>query len=436
MKFFIYVVLVIIIFTGAGGYYFYETDIKPILQSLQGLDDDEIEKTLQNKLLKAQQNQNKTQNISESKTVKQNLKTINILKKDVEKNKKLDLLEELLFSKKYEKALDLFNSIKNKSSNKELNNIVSYFLNQDKNNTVGLYLYSQVLYLEGLYLDSIKILYDLNSKRLNKKMQRLVHKKIDLTNSVFIEDLLEQKKMVHLLSFIKFVISKKYEKEYYTYILGKLYFDLDQFKDATNVLKKIKFDQLYGKRARRILYTINPPKKVVKKKIDKRPKVVIPKAVIRYSSGSLGKRKGNVEVDNKTIKTKEPKKFEKAVKLIRYGTNFMVKVTINNSTVLNMLLDTGASSTVIYEKSMNKIKHAVIRKNVKVQTASSTIKAKSIKLKSIALENSIVYNIKAFVIKTSARNTTDGLLGMNFFENYDFYIDQKEAILYLTSIVK
>ena len=468
MKIFLYIFLIIVVLLAGGGYYVYSIDTTMQEFGIDGTNVDDL-KALEEKMLEIQkeveglseaeaaivmkkrleefknfmkakrankQGKKSNSNIEEKTIVQPLVKKQEISKKRIEEHQTLDLLEELLFAKKYDKALDLFSKIKNKSSNKELNNIVSYFLNQNKNNIVGLYLYSQVLYLEESYLDSIKVLYDLNAKKLNKRMKNLVHEKIDLTNGVFMEDLLEQKKMVHLLSFVKYAISKRYEKEYYTYILGKLYFDLDQFKDAANILKKIKFDQLYGKQARRILHTINPPKKVIKNKVDRRPKVVIPKAVIRYSTGSLGKRKGNVEVGNKNVKLKGSKRFEKSVKLIRFGTNFMVKVTINKSTVLNMLLDTGASRTVIYEKSMKKIKHALLRKNVKVQTASATINAKSIKLKSISLEDNIVYNINAYIIKTSAKNPTDGLLGMNFLENYDFYIDQKEAILYLTSIIK
>ncbi len=465
MKIFLYIVLIIVVLLSGGGYYAYyiydttmqefgidgtnieeleafEKRLLEIKKEIEGLSDEEANIVMQRRIKewkisrKTKKSKTTQSKLDEKTIVKPLIKKQSISKKSIEESNKLDLFEELLFAKKYDKALNLFDKIKNKSSDKELNNIVSYFLNKNKKNIVGRFLYSQILYLEESYLDSIKVLYDLNKKMLNKKMQVLVHEKIDLTNGVFMETLLEQKKMVHLLSFVKYAISQRYEKEYYTYVLGKLYFDLDQLKDATNILKKIKFDQLYGKQARMILYAISPPEKVIKKKIDKRPKVVIPKAVIRYSSGALGKRNGKMKVKKKTVEFEGSKRFEKSVKLTRHGTNFMIKVMINKGKVLNMLLDTGASSTVIYEKSMKNIKHSIIRNNVKVQTASSTIKAKVIKLKSIAVEDNIVYNIKALIVKTSAKNTSDGLLGMNFLENYDFYIDQKKAILYLTSIIK
>ena len=121
------------------------------------------------------------------------------------------------------------------------------------------------------------------------------------------------------------------------------------------------------------------------------------------------------------------------IPLKKLGEHFAVEVTINNQ-VVTLLLDTGATLTMINEAQLNS-PLKLIEENIILSTAGGKIRAK---LQEVELFSLGDVELEKFQLVTSnfKQNGADGLLGMNFFKKFKFKIDQEKAILYLSELEK
>jgi len=121
------------------------------------------------------------------------------------------------------------------------------------------------------------------------------------------------------------------------------------------------------------------------------------------------------------------------IPLTKLGEHFLIDVTINNQ-ALTLLLDTGATLTMIDEAKLNSSLH-VIKENIVLNTAGGKIGAKLQEAERFSIEDIELENFQ-IVSSSFKHNGADGLLGMNFFKKFKFKIDQEEAILYLSELEK
>ena len=126
--------------------------------------------------------------------------------------------------------------------------------------------------------------------------------------------------------------------------------------------------------------------------------------------------------------------FAAAVSLQALGNQFLVDAWLNNSQAAVLLLDTGASLSIISRRLLEalRIPYQSADRSAWFSTAGGRIRAPVITLDSIALDGVVVENIEVGVIDEFDNQQFDGLLGMNFLRHFEFFIDQNENRLKLS----
>jgi clan AA aspartic protease (TIGR02281 family) len=128
------------------------------------------------------------------------------------------------------------------------------------------------------------------------------------------------------------------------------------------------------------------------------------------------------------------KQYAAEVSLQALGNQFLVDAVLNNAQNAVLLLDTGASLSIISPEllRMLDIPYQSTGRTAWFSTAGGRIKAPIITLDSLALDGVVVENIEVGVIGEFDSNPFDGLLGMNFLRHFEFFIDQNERKLQLS----
>jgi len=111
------------------------------------------------------------------------------------------------------------------------------------------------------------------------------------------------------------------------------------------------------------------------------------------------------------------------------GSHFTIDVIIND-TPLTLLLDTGATLTLINEEKLPS-SLTLINDNVTLKTAGGEVSAQLIMAENFRVGEIDLKNFKVTSSSYSQENA-DGLLGMNFFQKFKFKIDQKKKVLFLS----
>jgi len=115
-----------------------------------------------------------------------------------------------------------------------------------------------------------------------------------------------------------------------------------------------------------------------------------------------------------------------------HGSMVVNNVLFNNSTYANLILDTGASYTVISRDFANKLGAYIGTPGyVKVTTANGTVDAPVVKIKSIEVSGMVVENVDAVIQDTGGLFNTSGLLGMSFLDKFKVTIDKQAGKLIL-----
>lgn len=124
-----------------------------------------------------------------------------------------------------------------------------------------------------------------------------------------------------------------------------------------------------------------------------------------------------------------------SIPLSRQGEHFIVQAVMNDTFNVSLMLDTGASISLLSEPAFDALKqHAdvVYVKDLRLNTAGGQVTASIYQVNEFAIQG---YIVKDFIFAvspfTSAGN--DGLLGMNFLKHFDFHIDQNNNVLMLSN---
>jgi len=122
-----------------------------------------------------------------------------------------------------------------------------------------------------------------------------------------------------------------------------------------------------------------------------------------------------------------------AVSLKRVGDQFAVEASLNNSVQVTLLLDTGASLSIISFDTLARLGLSPDQatKTGWFTTANGVVQAPIISLAGFTVGGHIVENIEVGVMDVSHTGSIDGLLGMNFLKHFKFYIDQNDNKMHL-----
>jgi clan AA aspartic protease (TIGR02281 family) len=121
------------------------------------------------------------------------------------------------------------------------------------------------------------------------------------------------------------------------------------------------------------------------------------------------------------------------VNLVQHGDQYVVGVQLSGNS-LNLLLDTGATTTAISRQVFSQLSNQYKIKFIgrfTVNTAGGQVLAPMYQFPSLQINHAIVENITVVVLPMGEMEHADGLLGMNFLREFEFRLDQKNARLYL-----
>lgn len=139
--------------------------------------------------------------------------------------------------------------------------------------------------------------------------------------------------------------------------------------------------------------------------------------------------------ENKTPQAAPPESSDLAgVPLLRKGNSFLVEAILNRSQALRLLIDTGASLTIITPDVLHNgsVQYRDTGRHGIFNTANGRISAPIYIIDSLAVGDWQVLNLEVGVLELDGSSGVNGLLGMNFLKHFQFFIDQDENILRLS----
>ena len=115
------------------------------------------------------------------------------------------------------------------------------------------------------------------------------------------------------------------------------------------------------------------------------------------------------------------------------GEHYIVNAVINNQEPVKLIIDTGASLTILSPKVISDLglKLDDVDLYMEFSTANGVVKAPTMLLDSIRIQNHLVNDLRVGVLSAVANSEYGGLLGMNFLNHFAFFLDQKNSTLEL-----
>lgn len=116
------------------------------------------------------------------------------------------------------------------------------------------------------------------------------------------------------------------------------------------------------------------------------------------------------------------------------GESYIVDAVINGRTRIKLLIDTGASMTIIRPSALRLagIDLHQFQRSVIFNTANGRVRAPVLQLNSLALGQQVVHDIDVGSLRLEALDGVDGLLGMNYLNSFKFTLNQQEQVILLT----
>jgi len=122
-----------------------------------------------------------------------------------------------------------------------------------------------------------------------------------------------------------------------------------------------------------------------------------------------------------------------SIPLNRQGEHFIVQALINDNYNVSLLLDTGASISLLSESAFNALREysdVVYVKDSTLNTAGGQVSASIYQVAKFEIQGYTINDFD-FAVSPFVSELNDGLLGMNFLRAFDFHIDQKNSVLVL-----
>ena len=123
-----------------------------------------------------------------------------------------------------------------------------------------------------------------------------------------------------------------------------------------------------------------------------------------------------------------------AIALTAVGAHFVVTTQINRQYPAALMIDTGASLSVLskaYFEHLGIENGIELLGNRKISTAGGEVNAPVYRFESLSINQYQVANVEFVILELSNMEGSQGLLGMNFLQNYKFEIDQEARVLLL-----
>ena len=217
-----------------------------------------------------------------------------------------------------------------------------------------------------------------------------------LINKILYEyetQLIEKKEWDSLVSLYSLVVEKDYSERQssYYYKLAQAQFKLSDYHTALASLSQIVGHPLWNRKAQYFQQTIE-------KFIEGEGSIAIP------------------------VKRVDPHKF-------------LVVATINDSIEAELLIDTGASLSILRQNFIDEVELPIKDEEpLTLTTVSDVVEARTVKLDSFGINEIKFADMSVGVTEMPDDFTPDGLLGMDFLSKFEFNLDQEDLTLYLYSL--
>ncbi len=138
---------------------------------------------------------------------------------------------------------------------------------------------------------------------------------------------------------------------------------------------------------------------------------------------------------NKTIAASQD--TDKGIPLMQFGNHFLVEVQFNQDHSLKLMLDTGASRTVLSPQAirvLSSVSEGVTDLKISghAETANGFAFTRLYQMEQFSVNDFYIDNPLVLVMKMSGNDQFDGLLGMDFLSRFEFRIDYQQNRLHLS----
>jgi clan AA aspartic protease (TIGR02281 family) len=122
------------------------------------------------------------------------------------------------------------------------------------------------------------------------------------------------------------------------------------------------------------------------------------------------------------------------IPLQRHGNHFLVEARPGRGHGLSLLIDTGASMTILTPAALQRrdIRYTDTGRSGVFNTANGRVRAPIYRIDTLSVDGWEVTRLDVGVLDLGDRTDIDGLLGMNFLQHFQFFIDQNHSLLRLS----
>jgi clan AA aspartic protease (TIGR02281 family) len=122
------------------------------------------------------------------------------------------------------------------------------------------------------------------------------------------------------------------------------------------------------------------------------------------------------------------------IPLTRRGQHFLVDVHTGDDGRLRLLIDTGASMTIVTPAALQQpgVAYRDTGRTRVFNTANGPVRASIYVIDTLSVGDWYIRDLEIGVLELGGQADMDGLLGMNFLSHFRFFIDQNESLLRLS----
>jgi clan AA aspartic protease (TIGR02281 family) len=214
-----------------------------------------------------------------------------------------------------------------------------------------------------------------------------IQKQLDESISVYRKKLVGEGELGELVALFRMLIEQQPNHSHYFLGLANAYVASSDYDQALTALRYIQYDAEIGPRARALISEISD-------------------------------RSGPTHV---------------TVPLRQASNTYLIQATLNGRGQVTLMLDTGASMSVIKPTVLARLGAAPSNKHptVRLNTANGTVTARVVRLDSLAVGDKAVRDITVAAVELAELPNIDGLLGMDYLRHFRFTVDQDQATLIL-----